>query len=62
MPLRGGSVAPVDVGSVVDGHDGDDVGDPVDDPEGAAACAVEAFEFAAGGIVKTCGWACHATC
>lgn len=35
-----GSMAPVDVGTVVNGHDGHDVGNPVNDAEVAAAGAV----------------------
>ena len=34
----------VDVGSVVDGDDGYDVGDPVDDPEVTTACVVKPFQ------------------
>ena len=49
---RDGSV-PVDIGSVVCGHTGDDVGDA----EAAASCAMQAFQFAAERLVRK-----HARC
>jgi hypothetical protein len=48
-------VRAVRVGAVLDGDDGDVVGDPVDHPVGAASGAVENFQFVAQRLANP-GW------
>jgi hypothetical protein len=47
---RGKSGGPINIGAVINGHDGDHVRDPIDDPKTPPARTVKSFKLTAKGL------------